>query len=270
MEEKISVIMGIYNCEKYLKESIESIICQTYSNWELIMCDDGSVDQTYQIAKEYESKYKDKIIVLKNEKNMGLNYTLNRCIEKATGEYLARQDGDDISVPERFEKQIDFLRKNSQYSVVSSNVIYFDETGKWGKSDTVEKPEKIDFAKKSPFCHAASMLRREVYESVGGYTVDKKLLRVEDYHLWYKVYKKGYKGYNIQECLYEVRDNKEAYSRRTFKSSINYARLRLKVFKEFKIPKKNYLNIIRPVLVSMLPRKIYGVLHKIKQSKSRR
>lgn len=79
---KVSVIMGIYNCEQTLKESIESILNQSYQDFELIMCDDGSKDNTYEIAKQYEDKYPQKIILLKNKTNKGLNYTLNKCLKK--------------------------------------------------------------------------------------------------------------------------------------------------------------------------------------------
>ena len=78
---KISVIMGIYNCEKYLGNAIECILNQTYTNWELIMCDDGSSDSTYIIAENYKNKYPKKIKLLKNSTNKGLNYTLNRCLK---------------------------------------------------------------------------------------------------------------------------------------------------------------------------------------------
>ena len=115
----ISIIMGIYNCAETLPEAVESIICQTYENWELIMCDDGSTDGTYKIASEYKEKYPDKIFVLKNEENMGLNYTLNRCLESAKGEYIARMDGADISLPERLEKELVFLNAHPEYAIVS-------------------------------------------------------------------------------------------------------------------------------------------------------
>ena len=79
----ISVIMGIYNCGDTLSEAIECIVNQTFSDWELIMCDDGSNDDTYEIAISYKEKYPEKIIVLQNEKNRGLNYTLNKCLKQA-------------------------------------------------------------------------------------------------------------------------------------------------------------------------------------------
>lgn len=122
--KKISVIMGIYNCSPTLDEAIESIINQTYENWELIMCDDGSTDDTYKKALKYREKYGEKILVLKNEQNKGLNYTLNKCLEVATGEYVARMDGDDISLPTRFEKEIGYLETHPEIAIVSTPMIF--------------------------------------------------------------------------------------------------------------------------------------------------
>ena len=110
--------------------------------------------------------------------------------------------------------------------MVSSNMIYFDETGEYGMSNMKEKPDKYDFVKGSPFCHAPCMIRKKIIQEVNGYTIDKKLLRVEDYHLWFKIYEKGYKGYNIQEPLYKMRNNIEAAKRRTWSNRINEARVK--------------------------------------------
>lgn len=262
--KKVSIIMGIYNCEKYLNESIESILQQTYKNWELIMCDDGSEDNTYYIARKYEEKYPEKIIVLKNTTNRGLNYTLNKCLKKAKGEYIARQDGDDISVKNRLEKEVEFLNNNPNYALVSTNMIYFDENSEWGSSKVKEIPEKLDFVKGTPFCHAPCMIRKGVIESVNGYTEDKKLLRVEDYHLWFKIYEKGYKGYNMQECLYKMRNNAEAVKRRTWKNRINEARVKYIGFKMLNIPIKYRTYIVIPILKMMIPTGLYKVIYKYK------
>lgn len=91
--------MGIYNCAETLPEAIDSVLTQTFSDWQLILCDDGSKDNTYGIAKEYQGRFPEKILLLQNEQNMGLNHTLNRCLQVASGEYVARMDGDDISLP---------------------------------------------------------------------------------------------------------------------------------------------------------------------------
>ena len=124
----VSVIMGIYNTAKSLPDSIESILNQTYKNWELIMCDDCSTDNTFEVANFYAEKYSN-IKVIKNEKNMRLAYSLNQCLKEAKGEYIARMDADDISMPFRFEKQVEFLNDNPEFMCVGSTIIPFDENG---------------------------------------------------------------------------------------------------------------------------------------------
>ncbi len=267
MKGKISIIMGIYNCAPYLKESIDSIINQTYSNWELIMCDDGSKDDTLKIALSYQEKYPDKIIVLKNKVNKGLNYTLNKCLKKAKGEFIARQDGDDISLPERFEKEMAFLEEHKDYALVSTSMISFDENGNFGTIRHPEKVEKDDFRFGSPFSHATIIIRKEAMEDVGGYSVADHLLRVEDYHLWFKLYAKGYKGYNIQEALYKMRDDRNARLRRNFKNRLNETRLKLWGFKTIGVSKKYYLYAFKPFILGLTPSFIYTYLHRHKLKK---
>lgn len=127
MEIDISILMGIYNCAETLSEAIDSIIQQTCKSWELIMCDDGSSDDSFKIAKKYADKYPEKIIVIKNSQNMGLNYTLNHCLEYVRGKYIARMDGDDISLPNRLEIEKEFLDTHLDYAIVSTPMIFFDE-----------------------------------------------------------------------------------------------------------------------------------------------
>jgi glycosyltransferase EpsE len=111
------------------------------------------------------------------------------------------------------------------------------------------------------------MVRREAYEAVGGYSVDKKLLRVEDYHLWIKMYAKGFKGYNIGKALYQMRDDRNAYSRRKFRYRLNEAYVRLLVVKELKLPFYGAIYALRPIIVGLLPKKLYDILHKRNLSK---
>ena len=107
--------MGIYNCETTLEAAIVSILEQTVADWELILCDDGSTDRTYDIARRYQEAYPEKVILLKNQTNQGLNYTLNKCLNISDAEYIARMDADDISEPTRLEEEIKFLEKNKDY-----------------------------------------------------------------------------------------------------------------------------------------------------------
>ena len=104
MNSTISVIMGAYNCAHTLPEAIAAIQHQTVSDWEFIICDDGSSDETWQVASEFQ-RNDERIVLLRNEKNLGLNATLNKCLAAASGYYIARMDGDDICTPDRFEKE---------------------------------------------------------------------------------------------------------------------------------------------------------------------
>lgn len=262
----VSIIMGIYNCELYLPESIDSIINQSYDNWELIMCDDGSTDNTYKIANNYQKKYKNKIVLLKNEKNMGLNYTLNKCLKKASGVYIARQDGDDVSIKDRLKKEVDFLNYHQEYAMVSTNMIFFDSNGQWGKTIQKKCPTNIDFMSGSPFCHAPCMVRKSVFNSLNGYTVDDKLLRVEDYHLWVKMYSSGYKGYNLPDYLYLMRNDENALKRRTFANRKNESYVRKIAFKELNIPWKYWYKIYIPIIKGLIPNSLYIKLYKIKHN----
>ena len=264
---KVSILMGIYNCAPTLPEAIDSILAQTFSDWQLILCEDGSQDDTYAVAMAYQAQYPEKILLLRNERNMGLNHTLNRCLAAATGEYVARMDGDDISLPRRLEKEAAFLDAHPEYAIVSTPMIFFDEHGDWGRCSCIEKPEKRDFIHHSPVhCHAPCMIRREAFLDVDGYTEDERLLRVEDYHLWYKFYAKGYRGYNLPEALYHMRDDRNATHRRNAKARRNGIYATFVGFKMVNLPAWMYIYAVKNALVEtakiLMPDAVYEYFHK--------
>lgn len=262
MNPKISVIMGIYNCADTLPEAIDCILNQTEPDWELILCDDGSKDDTYAVAEGYRAQYPDKIRLLKNEKNLGLNATLNRCLAVAKGKFIARMDGDDLCQPNRFEKQLAALEENGEISIVSSAMTFFDESGTWGENRPVEFPAAGDFLRGTPFCHAPCMVRKAAYDAVGGYTESEKFLRVEDYDLWVKMYAAGMRGRNLAEPLYHMRDDRSAFARRKFRYRVNEARVICKAVRLLKLPATGYLHALRPIAVGLLPGPVYKLLHK--------
>lgn len=259
---KVSIIMGIFNCESTLGESIDSLLNQTYDNWELIMCDDGSSDRTYDVAKCYSDKYPDKIKLIRNETNIGLNETLNKCLTLSKGEFIARMDGDDISLPTRLEEEIRFLNSHPEYSIVSTPMMYFDDNGIFKVGKQNGEPNIKNFAKGTQFCHAPCMVRKEAYESVCGYSICHDRLRVEDWDLWVRMYEKGYRGYNISTPLYMMRDDRKAFSRRKFKYRINEFKVSISAVNKLKLPKYCYVYSVRPIIVGLLPNKIYSLLHK--------
>lgn len=246
---RVSVIMGIYNCASTLVEALDSLYAQTFQDFKIILCDDGSTDNTYEIAKEYAATHSE-IILIRNEKNIKLAGTLNKCLQYVDTEYVARMDGDDVSLPTRFEKEIKFLDDNPKYAFVSCPMMYFNENGVWMIGREKECPTKKDFYFDNPFCHAPVMMRTAILRDVGGYTDEPWTIRCEDYYLWYKVYKAGYIGYNIQEPLYKMRDNRDAFKRRTIKSRWNYYKVTTKVKKSLGL-KYPYISGL-PILVKII------------------
>lgn len=273
MKTKISVIMGIYNCEKTLGEAIDSILSQTLSSWELIMCDDGSTDGTKKVAEGYRKKYPDKIFLLENEKNLGLNLTLNRCLEKSCGEYIARMDADDISLPQRFEAEAAFLDNHPEYAIVSTPMVFFDENGDWGKNRCIKEPTKHDFIRHcTVHCHAPCMVRREAYLAVGGYSKDKRTLRVEDVDLWFRLYSKGYTGYNLDTPLYKMRDDRAAAGRRSLRTRLNGAYVLFKGYKLLGLPLYSYgyiaIYTLLQIVKGIMPKSLYLWLRKKKMKRN--
>lgn len=266
MSARVSIIMGIYNCESTLPEAIDSILSQTFSDWKLIMCDDGSSDGTAAVAHRYQQEYPEKIVLVNNPQNMGLNYTLNQCLKYADTEYVARMDGDDISLPTRLEKEIVFLDTQPEYAIVSTPMLYFDEHGVFMQGKGGKEPTLTDYAKGTPYCHAPCMVRKEAYDSVGGYSVSVNCLRVEDWDLWVRMRAKGYRGYCLDEPLYMMRDDRNAFSRRKLKYRINEARVIAMAVQKLKLPVVYYLRMFRPIIVGMLPQSAYKYFRALKSS----
>ena len=260
---RISVLMGIYNCAPYLQEALDSLYAQTYQDFKIILCDDGSTDETYAVAKANAEAH-DNIVLIRNERNMGLNYTLNHCLQYADTELCARMDGDDISLPTRFEKEVSFLDDHPEYAIVTTPMKYFDETGVFRVGTGGYEPKLTDFPKSSPFCHAPCMVRKEAYDAVEGYTVADKLLREEDYHLWIKMYQKGYRGYTLEKPLYMMRDDRNAARRRSFKVRKNEAYVKHLACKMLNLPFYYHIYCLKPLILGIMPTWLYRFIYKLR------
>ena len=172
---KVSIIMGVYNCRDYdlLRKSIESILHQTYEDYELIICNDGSTNRTLEELSKI-AQCDSRIKIISYEKNHGLNYALNRCLDASKGKYIARQDDDDFSKSNRLEKQVNFLDEHPEYVLVGTCADVFDKKGIWGEYIVPEKPQKEDFLWNSPFMHPTMMMRRNELLSGGGVQRSKR------------------------------------------------------------------------------------------------
>lgn len=209
--------MGAYNSEATIQESIRSIQAQTYGDWEFVICDDASSDSTRAIVEDC-ARVDRRIRLITNEQNIGLARTLNRCADIARGEYFARQDADDISEPSRLAALVQALDENPRFALVSSWMSCFDEEGEWGLIRTKPFPGRDDLVGGPPFCHAPCMMRRTMFESLGGYGQQPWLRRGQDYDMWFRMYAAGFSGMNLQEPLYRMRNDHAAVKRRNFRT----------------------------------------------------
>lgn len=254
----VSVIMGIYNCAGTLEKAVKCIQNQTYDYWELIMCDDCSSDNTYEVACNIAKK-DSRIIVLKNSRNLTLAPTLNKCIKESNGEYIARMDGDDTCSFDRLSKEVDFLVNHPEFAIVSCNMSLSNKYGVFRVIKYKEEPILEDFITGNFHCHAACMVRADVINAVGGYSESNKHRRVEDYELWVRMYKAGYKGYNLQETLYDMYDAESAMKRRSFSNRVNESRV---IFKACRAAKSiKYYRVALPLIKWLVPSSVYKNTH---------
>lgn len=254
----ISVLLCVYNPDKeQLRQAVESIIRQTFTGWEMILYDDGSED-VYKDDIYEISCLDDRIRYARNDVHHSLAYGLNEAMKIAKGKYLARMDADDISHPERFEKQFDFLEKNKEIMWVGSNILTIDDGGnKWGERRFSMSPEKKDFLKYSPYAHPSIIIRRDELLSYGGYDVGKHPYRSEDYELFMRLHAAGEQGKNLQEFLLDYRESEEAYKKRTLYFQIQEACVRLEGFKRLGILNPfTLIYVIKPIIVWFIPNKV--------------
>lgn len=253
--------MGIYNCQNTLADAIDSILSQSFTDWELIMCDDGSSDNTYIIAEEYRNRFPDKIILIRNKNNSGLPKTLNNCLSISQGEYVARMDADDISVSDRLEKQVTFLEDNPDVDCVGTGMTRFDENGEFDNLRPVSNPDKYTL-KLFPLCyHATLMMKKSCYDAIGGYVSIPRTQRCEDIDMWFRFASKGFKAENINECLYKVREDRFALNRRKFRYVFNIFKTNLYGFKLLNYPLYFYPFAFKPIITHFIPYKIKIKLH---------
>lgn len=259
----VSVAMGTFNGSRWIKRAIESILNQTYQNIELIICDDASTDNTVEIVKEI-AKTDNRVKLVRNDINSGLNISLNKCIEASHGEYIARMDDDDVSEPNRFEKQVSFLESQPEYALVGCSKRFFDEDGVWGQSTAKQAPTIVDVFTSHAFSHPTVIIRRDALTAVGNYSTDKLNRRGQDYDLWCKLYYTGYKGYNLEEVLFNYYESKTSVSRRKLRFRIDHIKKQLIWRKKLGLPLAFLRYPFMDVIKCFLPSFIYRQLRKIR------
>ncbi|MBE0410252.1 MAG: glycosyltransferase [Anaerolineales bacterium] len=206
----VSVVMCVYNEEHYIRDAIDSILSQTYDDFELIVVDDASTDGTPEILRSFVDE---RIIIFRNEKNSGPYRSANKGISLAQGEFIARHDADDISHPKRFEKQVNHLIKNNSIGMVSSDFQYIDKSGHI--IDSVSLPASNHtlqerLTRGNIFAQGSVIFRRSVFDQVGGY---RDYFPVsQDYDLWLRMSEVSELA-NIDAPLYQMRFHSKSISR---------------------------------------------------------
>lgn len=203
----VSVIMPVHNCEKYINESIQSILHQTFSDFELIVIDDVSIDKTVDIVEGLKDP---RIHLIKKEKNSGISDSLNLGMKIAKGKYIARMDGDDISVPERFEKQVKFLDAHPDVALCSSWYKLIHERYYVAEVPSEHEDIKIGLLSKNVISHPGAMLRKD-FLMKHGFKYIKEMEPAEDYYLWTEMITKG-KLHSIPEVLLHYRIHEKQVS----------------------------------------------------------
>lgn len=249
----VSIILPTYNGVQFIVNAIESVISQTFNNWELIIIDDGSTDKTGEIVLNLAQK-DSRIKYLKNDKNLGIQKSLNRGLGEAKGEYIARIDDDDEwSGIDKLKKQIEFLNENLDYALVGTGVTVVDENNnKVTKYLLPEKDSDIreKILSKNCFAHSSVMFRKGVALKLGGYDESKEVLHVEDYDLWLRIGKVS-KFFNLQfyGLKFMLRENAISSSNKIdqFKKDID-------LVKKYK---NNYPNFFRSLIFGYLRLYLY-------------
>ncbi|MCS3158304.1 glycosyltransferase [Phocaeicola dorei] len=225
----VTVLMPVYNAEKYLAEAINSILNQTFTNYELLIINDGSTDKSEEIILKYSDK---RIRYIKNDKNIRLVATLNKGIELAKGKYIARMDADDISVPTRLEKQITLLENNEDIGVCGSFLYVFGENIR----NYIAKKPLTDIGIKSallvqnPLGHPNVTIRKSILIK-HHIRYDERFYRMEDWGLWITLMNKC-KYANIPEILLQYRYVNTSESRQNKKDD-KHLKIRTELIKEY-------------------------------------
>ncbi|RPI18218.1 MAG: glycosyltransferase family 2 protein [Ignavibacteriae bacterium] len=205
--KQITVLMPAYNCAKYIKASIKSILNQTYKDFELLIVDDGSTDNTCEIVESF----KDERIIYKKTEHKGTAAALNYGLDNASGDWIARIDADDLNVPVRLEKQVKFLNANPDYDVISSWSVYFNDKNRILfplREPIIHEDIVLNLNLHNPLNQSGVMYNKELIKKE---RYDESFLLYEDYELFYRLRNKV-KFYNIAEFLVYTRVRKDAKS----------------------------------------------------------
>ncbi|MDD2766379.1 MAG: glycosyltransferase [Candidatus Moranbacteria bacterium] len=237
----LSVVVAVFNGERFLSEAIDSILSQTYDNFELLIINDGSTDDTEKIIQNYTEK-DGRIVYIKNNVNLRQSRSWNRGIKIAKGQFIIRMDADDICLPDRFEKQYQYMLLHPNIGVLGSHYYIFSNN-KEKKAKNAPFFSIIDG--RPPVHHPTCCIRKELFEKFGYY--DSRYDNAEDTELWYRFYSRGVEFSNLDDylLLYRVHENNVSIKKQKKQVYLQLKINLLAVFKyRIKFSLKGYLRIL--------------------------
>lgn len=259
----ISVLMGVYYRREstvMLERSIRSILAQTLPDFEFLICDDGSSREACSCLDQIAAG-DERIRPIRRGNLMSLPSKLNACLGEAQGQWIARMDDDDYSHPQRFEKQLTYLRNNPQVDFVGCNVNLSRNGSIAGVRYLPEHPTVRDFYFTQPYIHPTLVFKRAVLSAVGGYSESPQCLLCEDYDLLLRLYEHGYRGSNLQEILFDYTVPSTAKGNRKITHRWNEAVTRYHRFKSLHVLPGALPYVLKPLAVGLIPE---PVLKKLK------
>ena len=260
--------MSVHNSEQFLPFSVESILNQTYRNFEFLIVDDCSTDNSLTLLRGYE-KNDSRITIFTNQTNIGLTKSLNFLISQSKGSFIARMDDDDISLPTRFEKQIQFFENNT-FDIIGCNCDEIDQKGFVTGSKSY--PETDLNIKKlmticNPVSHPSVMFKKEMIEKAGCYNESFKTS--QDYELWFRCAALGLTFYTIQEPLLLYRNVRSEFKRKSIRYRIIDMKIRWNGYNVMKIPFYKRIYILIPFIIGIFPIHFVRFLKKFDPRKSK-
>lgn len=259
---KISVLMSTKNPQPaQLKRSIDSLLNQTEPDWELCLVDDASDAKAAKLIADTAAQ-DPRIHLIVNAQSHGLASALNRALKAAKGDFLARMDDDDQSLPERFATQLAFLAARPEFAFVGSNVTKFGVTEDDGMIVLPKRPVAKDFLWNSPYIHPSVMFRQQALRQVGGYRTVKAARRAEDYDLFMRMYSQQLFGANLQKpVLRYFIDVASMAKKRLYRYRIDEFVIRRTYFKQLHLPWYRIFFEIKPLLVGLIPHNLIYAMH---------
>lgn len=252
MTSPVTVLMSVYNGLPYLRESIESILQQTYSDFEFLIIDDASNDGSSDVLVEY-ARRDERIRILTNEQNMGLGYSLARGVEASNTPWIARIDADDIAVPNRLELQMAYVVEHPEVDILGGYVSYIDNNGEFLFEKRVPTSHENIYRLiwTNPINHTTVFLRREAILRVGSYSL--KFRRRQDYELWFRCAKAGLKFANLAVPLVYYRFSEKNFARDNWRFLITHLLIGYRGCWMIGASPIAYIGVTKPLIIGLVP-----------------